>query len=217
MKRMIGLLLGAALFSITATAQSSAPPVDAVGAAVLYDPSDSDAYDFGAGLEAQGRIWLNPKVGFAVSIGAGSWRINDRELSVREDGIVARGKIDGDVSLLPLGGSLLVRPVNGPRMGLVLEAGLRYVAVESDAEIEVAANDGRGNSIYIKDTVEMDDGIIGVIGVEAQVSAGERVSLFAGLSYQFDLSKGDVEWVDNDGGSNELKALGVKAGVAIRL
>lgn len=116
-----------------------------------------------------------------------------------------------------VGGSILFRPVNDDKIALTIEAGLRYVIVDSQAEIEIAAADAFGNLVYAKYTIEIDNGVVGVIGANIEGKVSDQVSLLAGIGYQFDLVKGDAKFMDEDFGDNELKALLVSVGISIKL
>lgn len=134
------------------------------------------------------------------------------------DDLVAVGaSIDGDVTLIPLGGSILFRPVNDDKIALTIEAGVRYVIVDSQAEVEIAAVDFFGDLVAAKDTIDIDDGVVGVIGANIEGKISEQVSLLAGLGYQFDLKKGDAKWMGEDFAENELKALLARVGIAVKL
>ena len=81
------------------------------------------------------------------------------------------------------------------------------------AEAEIAAADAFGGLFAAKDTIDIDDGIIGVIGANIEGKVSKQVSLFAGLGYQLDLVKGGTTFMGEDlEDDNELKALLVRAG-----
>lgn len=185
--------------------------------ATYYKPGKDDRYGNGYGADAQMRFWHNQSVGLALSIGAASWQVDEQE-EIVSDGFTAVGmSIDGDVTLIPLGGSLLFKPVNDDKISLSLEAGLRYVIVDSGVDAEVAAANATGALVAMKDTVEIDDGVVGVLGANIEGRVSKTTSLFAGIGYQFDIVKGDATFAGEDIGENELKALIVRAGFVITL
>ena len=208
---VLAVVLGAAF------AEPPKQETDLIGTAIYYKPGQDDDYDNGFGAEAQARFWLNPNVGLSLAAGAASWQANDQEQLVSDGDVAVAASIDGDVTLIPLGGSILFRPVNDDRIALTLEAGVRYVIVDSQVEIEVAAADSSGDLIYAKDTVDIEDGVVGLIGANIEGKVSSQVSLLAGIGYQFDLVRGDAKWMDEDFGDNELKALLVKIGLGIKL
>ena len=53
--------------------------------------------------------------------------------------------------------------------------------------------------------------------MDLEAKINQRLSLFTGINYQFDLVKGSASWLDEDMGDNELKALLVKFGLGIEL
>jgi hypothetical protein len=145
--------------------------------ATYYKPGKDDRYGNGYGADAQMRFWQNQSVGLALSIGAASWQVDEQE-EIVSDGFTAVGmSIDGDVTLIPLGGSLLFKPVNDDKISLSLEAGLRYVIVDSGVDAEVAAANATGALVAMKDTVEIDDGVVGVLGANIEGRVSKTISL----------------------------------------
>ncbi len=199
-------------FATCVLAQTESSNADLSVGAIYYSPSDDESYDNGFGGEAQIRFWQNANVGFGLALGAASWQINDFE-EIESDGVVAVGtSIDGDVTLIPVGGSIFFRPTINEKVSMTIEAGVRYVIVDSQIDVEIAAANAFGAVAGRKDSIEIDDGVVGVIGVNIEGHLSKQTSMFAGLGYQFDLSKGDAEYLGEDFGENELEALLIKAG-----
>ncbi len=190
-----------------------------------FRPKDDDNYDKGYGAEVQMRWWLGPSWGMAAAIGFCNWEVDEEEAAVAEyvPGYAAYevyASIEGDVRLVPVGVSLICRAPVNEQVSVRGEAGIRYVIVESDAEGEVqvgAAVPVYGGAVAVKDEIDIDDGIIGVLAGELNFKASEAVSFLAGVGYQFDVSKGDVEWAGEDCGENELQAWFLMAGVSLKL
>lgn len=191
--------------------------VDLVGAGIFYIPKDDDDYDYGFGLEAQARFWLTKQIGLALSLGAASWQVKDQDGYYYDAYMVEGVHVEGDLTLLPIGGSILLRPLKMEKLDLVLELGVRYVFADSDITAEVGAADIFGNWAYAYDTVDVDDGFVGLVGMELAFNVSKEASLFLGVGYQFDISKGDMTWMGYDIAENELAAFLVTFGLAIHL
>lgn len=185
------------------------------GTVQYFMPGEDDAYDSGFGAEGQIRFWQDAHVGFALAAGVASWDVNDQEY-IESDGFTAVGaSIKGSVLLVPIGGSILFRPTISDNFTLTFEGGLRYVIVESDAEAAFAVVDARGAAVGGSGDIDIDNGIIGLVAVNLEAAVSPGVSLLGGLGYQFDVAKGDAEWLGEDLGENELKAFFLRAGLVI--
>lgn len=212
MKKRITLIIVLLLLTVANTVTYAEKP-DIVLSLKGYSPSDDDMYSSGFGAEAQIRFWPTSVFGIGLSLGAATWDVEPYYYSEYSyyDGRTY-GEIDGDISLVPFGPSILIAPNLGSKVDLLLEAGLRYVAVDSNVTATV--------SNYYYGTYEFDidieDGIIGVLGVGLDVHLSEIVSLVFGLGYQFDLSKGEAELEGIDVGDHELEAFYAHFGVSIQ-
>lgn len=183
------------------------------GALQYYMPGQDDDYDSGFGVEGQIRFWQSQTVGLALAGGFANWEINDQE-AVISDGLVAvAAAMEGDVLLIPIGGSVLLRPKLSGNLDLILEGGLRYVIVESDAEAAIAAANAFGGVVGGSAEIEIDDGVVGLIAANLEADLSPGLSLFGGVGYQFDLAKGDAKWMGEDFGENELKAFFLRVGL----
>ena len=205
MKRLLLVVTGvcvAVCMSFGQHEDGPAPNADLVISAVYYSPGQDDDYDSGFGGELQMRFWASPNAAIVFSGGAAAWQMNEDEV---DPGVVTA--VDGDVNIFPVGGSILLRPISGENMSLTLEAGVRYVFVDSQADVEVF--DGSG---YDTKRLEIDDGVVGLVAAEIVTRFGSQLSLLLSAGYQFDLSKGDATWFGADAGENELKAFLAKAG-----
>ena len=121
-------------------------------------------------------------------------------------------KDEGSATTFPFGASILYRPtVSGPTE-ITLEGGFRYVFVNSD--IDITATDG----YYIyKDNVEIDDGLVGLIGADIAYPLSPKVKLGFGAGYQFDISKGKATWFGVDLGDNEMKGFYLRLGLNVKI
>ncbi len=190
-------------------------------------PGQDDDWDKGFGAFAQIVFWQESGLGIALSIGTQSWDVNDDVYFFGEDlgygiGYGYAAGLEGDATMIPLGASGLYKISLGQAANLTLEGGIKYVVVNSDVkfvEAEALA-DSYGYSIsdsYSYD-VDIDNGIVGVVGAEFDVELSKGFRLFAGAGYQFDLVKGDMEVDGFDVNyENELKAAFLRAGLACDL
>jgi len=189
-----------------------------------FFPEDDDNWDKGIGGGAKVIFWQNNGFGLGLSIGAQKWDVNDKIYTERYylgDGIgygVAAG-LDGDAMMFPLGLSGLYDLQIGKSATLTLEAGVRYIIVNSDVKLGYAEAlaDSYGNYIVQGDEydVDIENGFVGFIGADFNFTIAQGIKLFAGAGYQIDISKGEVEF-DGYGTDeeNELKAAFVRAGLA---
>lgn len=220
MRRFIVLLCCvASVWGVHVYGEAAKTQTDLSGALVYFKPSDDESYDSAFGVEGQMRFWQNEDVGFALAVGLSSWELN--ELGAYEeyyygDYVVAveAVAIDGKVLTLPIGGSVLFRPMMKENISVTIEAGIRYVLVESDAEVEYYYEDITGYTEYIKEEIEIDNGIVGLIAVDVEGKISKDMVVFAGVGYQFDIDKGDAELSALDiSAENELEALVVRGGL----
>ncbi len=59
--------------------------------------------------------------------------------------------------------------------------------------------------------------LMGIIAADIEAKVTENISLLGGIGYQFDLKKGDIQFLGENLGENELEAFFVRAGIAIDL
>ncbi len=172
-------------------------------------PGEDDFWDYAAGVEAQYVYWMNPTVGLALAGGFATWEANDDVFF--EDGLAAG--LDGSALAVPLGGSVLVRPLPADApVELTLEGGLRYVVVESD--IDLAATD----YYYIYEgEVDLDNGVVGLLGAELGFPVSDRAKLAFGMGYQFDIAEGDAKWFGVEIEEFEMKGFYLNFGVNVKL
>ncbi len=217
MKIMIVATIGLSLALGLARAEPPTSGTELAGSGVYYYTGDDTAYDSGFGIDWQTRFWFNPYLGCALGIGAASWEVNAMHIIESYGGYTVGVDVVGAATHFPLGGAILLRPIDSRALALTLEAGVRYVIIDSRAEAEVLVADPFGNWLYLRDTIEFDDVVVGLIGLNIESKVNDELSLLAGFGYQFDLVKGDVEWMGRDLGENELKAFLFKVGIALRL
>lgn len=211
MNKLIVIIMAMCVFAGVAAAQVN---TDLSVSGLYYAPDDDDTYDYGLGAEVQARFWLADQFGFALAAGVASWEANEESYSLSDGFETLDLDIDGDVFLLPLGGSILFKPEISDQLSLVLEGGIRYVLVESNVDVDAEYFDGIFTTT-LKDEVEIDDGLIGVVGATLEIEVSSSISLLGGIGYQFDLSEGDAEFEGVEIGENELEAFFARAGLVL--
>jgi hypothetical protein len=181
-----------------------------------YVPGDSDNFKNGYGGEVQARFWLMEYVGIAVAGGAASWDKKEESILVYNSQAAVAAKASGDITFVPLGGSLLIRPIHIDRVSLTLEGGVRYVFVNSQVDFEAAYADVYGRREYIKEQYDIGNGVVGIISANLEVKIVNPLFVFIGAGYQFDISKGKITLPGAAGSvDNELKAFYGKAGLGL--
>jgi len=122
---------------------TSATAVDSTNlkpdAAVRFNafmPSQEEDWDGATGVEAQARFWSDSNFGIALSAGIDSWRARKEYSEQSDDAGTIASSIYGNMTLLPVGASLLIRNHAGNRLTVILEAGVRYVFTDSGINAE---------------------------------------------------------------------------------
>ena len=200
----------------------AAEPVQWSAGGLYLAPGLKDDWDSAVGAEVKVIFWQSETFGVAAAAGLQKWTPNDELTTSSEtlDGGLGYGyaaQLDGDATMIPVGGSAIWRTKVGEKTTLTLEAGIRYVAVQSDVVLKYAeAIAGPDGVVGYEDEAEndIDDGIVGVIGADLHIPWTDIVGVFAGLGYQFDIAKGG-QTIDGEdvGYDNELKAFIVRAGL----
>lgn len=219
MFRMTSSVLAAAGMILVAQ-RASANEITA--AAGYYIPAADEDYDLGFGAEVQYRIWLGQSWGVAIAAGISDWIANDQYVysSALINGMQSDyyGNVSGSVYMIPLGGSLVFRQKINEQLMLCEEAGIRYVLVESDVELDgYLGTPGVEGQPRLHEPLDIDNGMIGRLKVAMECPVSAAMNAVIGIGYQFDIMKGDVALFGEQTGDNELKALFIEAGIAVRL
>ena len=172
-------------------------------------PGQDDYWDYALGVEARYVFWTNPNMGIALAGGLATWKANDDVFF--EEGLAAQ--LDGSALAIPLGVSVLLRPMPADApFELTLEGGLRYVVVNSN--VDLAATDFY---YYAEDELDIENSVVGILGAELGFPLSDAMGLSFGVGYQFDISEGDVEWFGIDIEEFEMKGFYFNFGVNISL
>jgi hypothetical protein len=171
-------------------------------------PGDDDTWDNAIGFEAQYIYWSTPELGFAVAGGIAKWEVN--EYSYADPDIAF--SVDGSMTTIPVGASILLRPSITQAAEITFEGGIRYVFINSDIDF-----DATDYSTYYWGEVDVDDGVIGLLGVDIAVPLSPKAKIGLGAGYQFDISKGDgsIEGIDIQ--ENKMKGFYLRLGLNFNL
>ncbi len=221
MKKVLSILAAVGVLASWAYGESTQQNEFRISGDYLF-PGLDDTWDKGYGGTAQFTFWKDSKLGLALSVGAQKWDVNDEIYSHGEylgSGIAygAAVGLEGDATMIPLGASVLYKMPLDNSIAFTVDAGLRYVIVNSSVKLVMAEAlvDTYGNRItdaYSYD-VDIEGGLVGAIGanLDYEVSAGFKI--FAGGGYQFDITKGKVEADGTELGENELKGAFIRGGL----
>ncbi|MBU1910070.1 MAG: hypothetical protein KJ726_08485 [Verrucomicrobia bacterium] len=205
MKKIFALVLITALFCGLAPASNGETESwlnEIAGGLVVQFPGtgDFDLYDIGFGAELQYRNWYFDPIGWAISAGYGTWEANK---DCHKLGRI-HTDFDGSVTTIPLGVSALFYLYGTQDFGLVLEAGLRYVIVDADVDF---VREGT-----LPSTLTIDDGVLGLLALEADYYLNDQFLVFGGFGYQQDIVRGDIETPTGPLRDNEFTSLFLRLG-----
>lgn len=200
MRNVLLGLVGAAVLAGPAWSVPAAPAATEFSAGLntqFPGTGDFDVYDTAYGLDLQWRSWCWGAAGFALTAGLEQWEADDASNSWAAE-------TDGSAVLIPLGASLLWRPVLQDRTAVVFEAGLRLAAAVSDLSVRDAGG---------REEVTLDPGVLGVLGLEIEHRISYDVSVFGGVSYRVDLLEGAAEADRFDLMDNQWESFGLTLGL----
>jgi opacity protein-like surface antigen len=175
--------------------------------------SPSDDWDNSYGGEAQYIYWDTMAWGIGFSIGTAKWDVSEDFLSLRS--VSGIGGMEGDVSMLPMGVSILYRTPVNEKIAITFEGGAKYVLLSSNIKANAVVTNGQ-NTIPVGGELDMDNAFTGILGADVDYDITQDVSLFAGAGYQFDIQKGTVNWTGAELGDAELKGTVVKGGISFK-
>lgn len=184
----------------------------------LLVPGYDDLWDTAYGASAHATYWMTEYVGINAQLGLQSWQINEDNFHIQNIpayGYIMRNtwRFYGDALMIPLGISVRGRLPLNEVLSLGAEGGVKYVFVSSDVE----ERGFLGGAAYRKD-VDIDSGAVLFIETDLMVTPTENIQFFCGIGYQFDISKGGMEWSSGSVSyaDNELKAVTLRLGVSLQ-
>lgn len=170
-------------------------------------PADVEDWDTVGTLEGQLRLWGSPAIGLALTAGAQWWTVPS-EFEEGEDSVGYYSySITGDASVIPVGASLLLRHEVVPGALFTFELGGRYAMVDSAIRVDSYA-ESPTDAVWIAEDIEIEDTVLGVMGVELAMRMGPSALLGVGLSYQVDLGNPRETLLEEDIGSTRFSGFG---------
>jgi hypothetical protein len=161
----------------------------AVDARLLL-PDLKEHWDSAGGIELQWQLWEVDGLSFALAFGVQGWQGVEEYYRDRDSDSILEFVSGGEVTVLPFGASLHYRLPLQDGACLTLEAGLRYLYVDSTLTIDTYYTDAYSVTA-ITDTISVDDSIAAVFGARLEVPMDEVWSFYVGGGVQQDL--GDPE------------------------
>lgn len=210
MKKIIVLAALALLMGAPVFAQSELPPgylSEVRGAAryVMIGEGDFDLYEGGFGGEVQYRNWSYDPIGWALSLGVEQFQAQSDSSDL---GVPTIGDFDGDLMLIPVGASVLYKLIDMDGWRLTVEGGLRYVFADSSIDFAEVG-------LTKRESLDVGDGVIAVIGADIERLITEDISVFFGGGYNADLLPGEITIPHDTLKDNELKGLFFRLGAGV--
>ena len=175
-------------------------------------PKNDDVVSDGIGAELQWRSWYTDTMAFAFAAGGIVHGANDDAYILPGD-TFSGVQTDGNVTVLPLGPSLILRAPSDAGVTTHLELGARYLLVDSGVDLARVRTGADGQPVSELDTLEFDNGIIGLGRVEFSTPIGATTAFAAGVGYQVDLVKGDLTYKGAKAGEAEWAGIFFTAGL----
>lgn len=210
--KQLAQVLALSLVAAAAVAEEQGDTETAVKIYAL-SPGRSEDWSSGSGVEAQLRFWGETGCGMALAFGYESWPAIPVHSTEEDEHGYMSTSISGSAELLPVGVSWVYRDTMSEQVQLTLEAGLRYLFVDSNVGVEVDLVDDQG-AAFIRDTIETDDSILAVFGVGLRVRLAENVTLQAGLGYRLDMVKPREYLLGEEVGRTSFQASSAGLGLA---
>ena len=200
------VLTALSLVCVTASA------ADLSALAVYAQPKNDDVVSDGIGAEFQLRSWYTDTMAFAFAVGGIVHGANNEAYILPGD-TFSGVQTDGNVTLLPVGPSILFSAPSDGGVTAHLELGARYLLVDSGIDLARVRTGADGQPVSELDTLEFDNGVIGLGRVEFSHPIGASTDFAAGVGYQIDLVKGDLTYKGAKAGEAEWAGLFFTAGL----
>lgn len=189
----------------SARAQSNPYGIELQGSLNYWVP-DFELYDYAYGVDLECRNWFLDPVGLALGVGISSWEVKEGRSAVDPSKLK---ELDGQLTTIPLGPSLLYKIVDLTDWNLTAEGGVRYVFAQSSIHYKRADTGESG-------TLDIDESILGVLGLDYERSFDEGKIFFAGAGYQIDIDEGAIQLSDIKNTPNRLEAFFLRIGTKIQ-
>ncbi|MEA3267403.1 MAG: hypothetical protein U9P42_10760 [Candidatus Fermentibacteria bacterium] len=209
--RAVTLVVIICLLSVLpASAQENYHSIEFFGTLQSY--MFNEHYDFtpGFGAETQIRFWPKTNLGLAIAGGMSFFTI-DQLIATTGDPVKKEVAKEGTLLFFPIGGSILFSQNSNLNAEFILEAGVRYVFVNSNLE-KVTTTTDSGSVTINKIKYDIGNGIIGLVSVSVVTELSQELNLSFGLGYQFDITKGGEVTLDIPR-EHELSSFLIRAGL----
>jgi hypothetical protein len=144
---------------------------------------DYDLFEYGLTAELQFRDMVSAPWGYLLAIGYGEW--------ASDSGANSPGSnlydFDGNLEVIPFGGSVLFQAYQSDACNIILDAGIRYLSTVS--QITARNSDSSPDQRF---EIDADDGIVYRFGVGADYAISPDFIWSAGLAYQADIEKAEI-------------------------
>lgn len=176
-----------AMLVAAGTAQAglvSDEPTEVSVQAQAWFPGEGDfnLFDDSFGFKVNWREWVSFPFGLGIQAGMGNWGTDAHSNPYKYGGLHDFG---GDVTLVPVGLTLAYCPIDWNNWDVILETGLHYVFVSSDATCRV--EDGSRHDL------DMDNAIWWTVGAEFDYQVAEGVFVVGGAGVQVDVMRSETE------------------------
>lgn len=204
-------VMAAGAYAATNEVSWQNPKFDINGQGTWVIPTGDNDSEWVGAFELKGIYWASPRFGLGLSLGFGTWTTDEVE-GVPPYSLPALEDDDSYlyISTMPIGGSLYFRPLVKKRYSLTAEAGIRYMAVWDDVNVELDGETEASDddiTIYIQHDGDADSGWVALLGLDFEYNIAGGLYAALGAGYQFDLS--DQEYTLWDGEPQDLSFEGV--------
>jgi hypothetical protein len=143
-----------------------------------------DLYDVGLIAEMQLRDWVSHPWGYSLAIGYGEWTV-DQDATKPGANLY---DYDGELEVTPFGGSVLLKAFASETWSVILDFGVRYMAVNST--ITAKNRDAGPDQRY---DVRVGDSLLLSSAVGADYAISPRLIWSCGVGYRYDITRGEIK------------------------
>ena len=198
----IGMMAVAGLIACASGARAQEPMAagrEVVGGFLAGVPGmgDSDVYDYNYGLQFEYRHWFTQALGAGAWFGMEQWEAGDGTRHWDRE-------TEGDLRVIPLGLSGLLRVWSDVAWTVTVRAGVGYAWTDSDL---------RFTGVPGSAGIHVDDGWIAEIGFDVDYRLAERMTLFGGVMHRADVSRGRASFEGGPLQDNHLQGMNFTLGL----
>lgn len=179
---MLGLGVSAATAQVP-TYEEISPDIGVSIQIAAPGVGDYDLYELGLGAELQYRDMVSAPWGYLLAIGYSEW---STDANAKKPGSNLYD-FDGNLEVIPFGGSVLYQVYREDNLSVTLDLGLRYLSNGSKITARNSAS-----SPDVRYDVDIDDSIIYRFGVGADYAISPDLIWSAGVGYQGDFKEAEM-------------------------